>query len=132
MQGIITALITPFYKGQVDEESLQKLVQHQLQAGVRAFVINGSTGESPTLTVNEVEHIFRIVNNCTREHISKFAPKHNNTNRDLTGRDLIGQDLTGRDLTNQHNIKLILGAGLNSTQKTLQLIKSLSHASGLR
>ena len=97
MQGIMTALITPFYKGKVDDESLRRLVQQQLQAGVRAFVINGTTGESPTLTVKEVEHIFRAVADCTRKR------------------------------TSQDDVKLILGAGLNSTQKTLNLIKSLAH-----
>lgn len=59
--GIITALVTPFYKGEVDYISLKKLVQLQLESGVKGFVINGTTGESPTLFPEEVKKIFSFI-----------------------------------------------------------------------
>ena len=60
IKGIITALATPFWKGEVDEQSLVKLIHLQLEQKVSALVINGTTGESPCLTLQEVERIFSI------------------------------------------------------------------------
>ena len=52
-KGVCTALITPFYKGEIDYESLQKLIERQIEAGVGAILLAGTTGESPTLSVRE-------------------------------------------------------------------------------
>lgn len=63
--GVITALITPFKKGKVDFKSLKRLLRQQMDAGVQGFVVNGTTGESPVLTPEEVEKIFRFVKDET-------------------------------------------------------------------
>ncbi len=60
-EGVITALATPFKGGQVDFESLHRLVEWQMESGVDGFVINGTTGESPTLIDSEVEEIWNRV-----------------------------------------------------------------------
>ncbi len=52
-KGVATALITPFYKGEIDYESLQNLIEMQIEAGVGAILLAGTTGESPTLSVRE-------------------------------------------------------------------------------
>ena len=52
-KGVCTALITPFYKGEIDYESLQSLIERQIDAGVGAILVAGTTGESPTLSVRE-------------------------------------------------------------------------------
>ncbi len=59
-QNVSTALITPFYRGEVDEESFRRLLHQQLEAGIRGFVINGTTAESPALTNEEVKRLFEI------------------------------------------------------------------------
>jgi 4-hydroxy-tetrahydrodipicolinate synthase len=66
-EGVITALITPFKDGQVDYNSLEKLVSWQLANGIEGFVVNGTTGESPTLLPDEVEKIFLFVKNRVPE-----------------------------------------------------------------
>ena len=59
LTGIITALATPFTKeGELDKKSFIKLLHWQMDQGVKAFVINGTTGESPCLFPQEVEQIF--------------------------------------------------------------------------
>ena len=52
-KGVCTALITPFYKGEIDYEALQALIERQIDAGVGAILLAGTTGESPTLSVRE-------------------------------------------------------------------------------
>jgi 4-hydroxy-tetrahydrodipicolinate synthase len=53
--GSMTALITPFRDGEIDEAALEKIVEHQLDNGTSALVPCGSTGESATLT--HAEHV---------------------------------------------------------------------------
>ncbi len=59
--GVITALITPFVENDVDYNSLESLIQFQLENGVQGFVINGTTGESPTLLPTERAQIFQFI-----------------------------------------------------------------------
>ena len=52
--GSITALITPFRKGEVDWPALEKMIEWQIGQGTNGLVACGTTAESPTL--NEKEH----------------------------------------------------------------------------
>ncbi|WII72977.1 4-hydroxy-tetrahydrodipicolinate synthase [Bdellovibrio sp. 22V] len=60
-KGTFTALVTPFKSDKVDYASLDRLLKQQLDGGVDGFVINGTTGESPTLTSEEKTEIFKHV-----------------------------------------------------------------------
>ena len=51
--GAATALITPFKNGAVDFESFGTIIDAQLEAGIDALVICGTTGEASTLTDDE-------------------------------------------------------------------------------
>lgn len=64
--GVWTALLTPFRDGAVDVASLEKLLAHQVKNGVKGFVINGTTGESPVLSREERERIFKIARAQTK------------------------------------------------------------------
>jgi 4-hydroxy-tetrahydrodipicolinate synthase len=67
--GVISALPTPFFKGEVDYDSLEKLVQFQIKNGINGFVVNGTTAESPTLESSEVEKIFQCVKKIAGDKI---------------------------------------------------------------
>jgi 4-hydroxy-tetrahydrodipicolinate synthase len=61
-EGVYTALVTPFLEdGSVDEASLRKLVNFQIEEGVQGLVPMGTTGESPTLSHDEHIDIIRLV-----------------------------------------------------------------------
>lgn len=57
--GLCTALVTPFRDGRVDYEMLETLIRRQVDAGVDALVLAGTTGESATLSLDEKLEIFR-------------------------------------------------------------------------
>lgn len=58
VHGVITAIITPFKNGEVDLASFKRLLKNQLDQGVDGLVINGTTGESPTLHFEEVKRLY--------------------------------------------------------------------------
>ena len=60
-RGAITALITPFKDGAVDDAALGALVDWQIKEGIHALVPVGTTGESPTLSHAEHERVVEIV-----------------------------------------------------------------------
>ena len=57
--GVCTALVTPFLGSHVNFPLLERLIQRQIDAGISAIVLCGTTGESPTLTDQEKIDIFR-------------------------------------------------------------------------
>lgn len=69
-EGCATALITPFINNKPDYTALKELIEFQLQGGVSALVILGTTGEPSVLTETEREEIIRIA----IEAIAKRVP----------------------------------------------------------
>ena len=59
-EGVMTALITPFRDGEVDEPALRGLVERQIEAGIDGLVPCGSTGESATLSHEEHNRVVEI------------------------------------------------------------------------
>ena len=57
--GACTALVTPFLNGEVNYPMMEQLLKRQIDAGIRAVVICGTTGESPTLSDSEKMELFR-------------------------------------------------------------------------
>ncbi len=57
LRGSLVALVTPFKNGQVDVDTLKKLVDWHIEQGTHGLVPVGTTGESPTLTHEEHEMV---------------------------------------------------------------------------
>ena len=49
----MTALVTPFRNGRLDEDAFRALIDWQIESGIQGLVPVGTTGESPTLTHDE-------------------------------------------------------------------------------
>ena len=58
--GSITALITPFKNGGVDEKGFQAFVEWQVAEGSNGVVPVGTTGESPTLSHEEHKRVVEL------------------------------------------------------------------------
>lgn len=57
--GVCTAIVTPFLDGKVNYPMMEMLLRRQMDAGIKAVVIAGTTGEAPTLTDDEKLELFR-------------------------------------------------------------------------
>ena len=69
-QGSMTALVTPFRDGRIDEEAFRALVSWQIEEGTKGLIPVGTTGESPTLS--HAEH-HRVVELCIQEAKGRAA-----------------------------------------------------------
>lgn len=56
--GACTALVTPFLDGKVNYPMMEQLLRRQIDAGITAVVIGGTTGESSTLSDTEKITLF--------------------------------------------------------------------------
>jgi len=59
-RGSMTALITPFKNGAVDETAFTALIERQIAAGSDGLVPVGTTGETPTLAVDERRRLIEL------------------------------------------------------------------------
>jgi len=59
-EGSITALVTPFRDGKIDENAFAGLVERQLDFGTHAVVPVGTTGESATLSHEEHRRVVAL------------------------------------------------------------------------
>src|SRR3546814_12641864 len=70
-QGSMVALITPMYPdGSLDFDSLRKLIDWHVAEGTDALVVVGTSGESPTVDVDEHAQIIKV----SVEHAAGSVP----------------------------------------------------------
>ena len=76
-----TALVTPFRSdGSVDDETLTKLVEWQIDSGIHFLVACGTTGETPTLNHEEWLRVIGIVTEAAAGRVPVLAGcTHNST-----------------------------------------------------
>ncbi len=60
LKGWMTALVTPFKDGKLDEQAFRDLVNWQIEQGIHGLVPVGTTGESPTLSHDEHRRVVEI------------------------------------------------------------------------
>jgi len=79
LTGCLTALITPFARGAIDEKALTELVEWQIASGIDGLVPCGSTGESATLSHDEHLAVLRIVVQAARKRVPVIAGTGSNS-----------------------------------------------------
>lgn len=84
--GAMSALITPFKSGKIDEVGYEKLIKRQIKFGVDAVVPVGTTGESSTLTHDEHRVCIEIaVNACKGTDVKVLAGAGSNATHEAIG-----------------------------------------------
>jgi 4-hydroxy-tetrahydrodipicolinate synthase len=78
-QGSIVALITPFSDKGVDEKALSSLIEFQLDNGTNGIVPCGTTGESPTLTTEEHDHVIETTVQAVKGRVPVIAGTGSNS-----------------------------------------------------
>ncbi|HEX8914681.1 MAG TPA: 4-hydroxy-tetrahydrodipicolinate synthase [Humisphaera sp.] len=58
--GAMTAMVTPFREGRLDEARLKEQVEYQIKGGIDALVPVGTTGESPTVDFKEHARVIEL------------------------------------------------------------------------
>jgi 4-hydroxy-tetrahydrodipicolinate synthase len=65
LQGCFTAIVTPFKDGRVDWDAFRNLIAKQVEGGVDGILPVGTTGESPTLEMDEHKKVIETTIECT-------------------------------------------------------------------
>ena len=58
-KGVCTALVTPMHENGIDYDKMEELIEWQIDQGVDAILLTGTTGESPTVTDAEKKEMFQ-------------------------------------------------------------------------
>src|SRR5262245_35773069 len=79
-RGVFTALVTPMHAdGSVDDESLARLVEAQIAAGIHGLVPSGTTGEAATLSHAEHIHVVEVVTRAAKGRVPVIAGAGSNS-----------------------------------------------------
>lgn len=99
--GAYTALITPFRRdGTVDHDKLRELVERQIAGGIDGLVPVGTTGESPTLDMEEHIQVIRTVIEAASGRVKVIAGSGGNSTAEALELTTLSRD-AGADGTLQ-------------------------------
>ncbi len=77
--GVCTALVTPFLDNSVNYPMMEQLLRRQMDAGIEAAVICGTTGEAPTLSDEEKLELFRCAKSYVGDRMKIIAGTGSNS-----------------------------------------------------
>lgn len=78
-RGSITALITPFRNGKVDEAAYTRFIEWQISEGTHGLVPVGTTGESPTLDHDEHKRVIELAVATSKKRVPVIAGTGSNS-----------------------------------------------------
>lgn len=90
--GVCTALVTPFLNGKINYPMLEVLIRRQIDAGIPAVVLAGTTGEAPTLSDAEKIELFRRGKEIAGDRCKIIAGTGSNDTAHAVALSLAAQD----------------------------------------
>jgi 4-hydroxy-tetrahydrodipicolinate synthase len=73
LRGSIPPLVTPFADGAVDYDAYAKLVDYQIEQGTHGILVNGTTAEPSTLTLDERNRLVSLAIETARGRVPVVA-----------------------------------------------------------
>ena len=82
IHGSLVAIVTPLNNGDIDEEALTNLIEFQIENGTHGIVPCGTTGESPTLSHEEHEHVIELTVKTVNKRVPVIAGTGSNSTKE--------------------------------------------------
>ncbi|MEQ1752662.1 MAG: 4-hydroxy-tetrahydrodipicolinate synthase [Micropepsaceae bacterium] len=93
LRGSIPAVVTPFRDGKVDIKAFETFLEWQISEGTHGFVPCGTTGESPTLSVDEFSAVVGAAVKVARGRIPVIAGTGSNSTQHAVETTQLAQKL---------------------------------------
>ena len=93
LRGSITALITPFANGAVDEKAFSAFVDWQIGEGTHGLVPVGTTGESPTVSHEEHRRVIEICVDVANKRVPVIAGAGSNSTAEAVALARYAEDI---------------------------------------
>jgi 4-hydroxy-tetrahydrodipicolinate synthase len=85
LQGTYTAIISPFRQDEsFDFEAFEKLLKRQIDAGIAGVVVLGTTGEAPTVDIEETVDVLSFAKEVAGEKLDVIVGLTSNSTKTLT------------------------------------------------
>lgn len=95
--GTGVAMITPFINGEVDYPTIERIVEHLIEGGVKYIVALGSTGETATLNEIESRKILDVVISAVNKRVPVVAGNFGAKNTRALCKKIEGYNFKGID-----------------------------------
>lgn len=90
--GVCTALVTPFLENHVNYPLVEQMIDRQIQCGVKAIVLAGTTGEAPTLSDDEKIKLFQKGKQYAKDDCLIIAGTGTNSTKHAVELSIAAQD----------------------------------------
>ena len=108
LRGSITALLTPFANGALDEKAFERFVDWQIKEGTHGLVPVGTTGESPTVTHEEHHRIIELCVKVTAKRVPVIAGAGSNSTDEAVALTRYAEEI-GADADNHFRVVEMIG-----------------------
>ncbi len=92
-KGALTAMVSPFRAGRLDEGKLREQIEFQIAGGIDGLVPVGTTGESPTLDFREHERVIELTVETVKGRVPVIAGTGANATAEALGLHQFARDV---------------------------------------
>ncbi|HEX3357970.1 MAG TPA: 4-hydroxy-tetrahydrodipicolinate synthase [Tepidisphaeraceae bacterium] len=92
-KGALTAMVSPFRAGRLDEARLREQIEFQIAGGIDGLVPVGTTGESPTLDFREHERVIELTVQTSKGRVPVIAGTGGNATSEALGLHQFARDV---------------------------------------